>query len=70
MAQLVAFAATYQALLLRFISWDSEGDGELLGWVWRPQQAENSTARGVASVALWAVLVCAGAGDVAHSHGA
>ena len=70
MAQLVAFAATYQALLLRFISWDSEGDGELLGWVWRPQQVENSTGRGVASVALWAVLVCAGAGDVAHSHGA
>ena len=49
MAQLVAFAAIYQALLVGFISWDSEGDGELLGWVWRPQQVENSTGRGVAS---------------------
>ena len=66
----MAFAATYQALLVGFISRDSEGDGELLGWVWRPQQAESSTGRGVASVALWAVLVPAGAGDVAHSHGA
>ena len=69
MAQLVAFAAIYQALLVGFIIRDSEGDGELLGWVWRPQQAGNSTGRGVASVALWAVLVRAGAGDVAHRHG-
>ena len=66
----MAFAATYQALLVGIASWDGRGDGELLGWVWRPQQAESSTGRGVASVALWAVLVCAGAGDVAHSLGA
>ena len=69
MAQLVAFATTYQALLVVIVSRDSRGGGELLGWVWWPQQVENSTGRGVASVALWAVLVRAGAGDVAHSHG-